>query len=430
MFVLPSTWFGGAWTRCNALVWSLLLLTGCFGGEEPLPPHEALAKAAQRIDGILAGERARSGHRPPLEKAETPDDPRGVSLWFYTHPLASMLLSQPELSAAFAQSHPGIRFRQQFIGDWSVAIQKLTVTLAAGDLPDLALVKRSWLARLVSSGRIAPLDTLLPGSLIDDIRAPSRAALTANGRLYALPADGFCSVLYYNRQLVKDGPPRTWEELARIARQVSRPARNPREALYGIGVLPFVESLWSAGGNVCDELASGLDEAPARKALDFVLSLRREGLAYPRVWGDAESAFELFLAGRVAMTVASSRHLSRTRKAPFPVGVAPVPGEGGPISMLSDNAIVVFAKYANAKRAAIAEVLDFLTGPEMQGADALALGSVPVRVSVAKETSVPPELEEAYLHGRNTPLVGPWGAIEYELRRYLDLAYRWEPTGK
>ena len=394
-----------------------------------MPPDQALAGAAQRINAILAEEGALA-RQPATPPAETPNDPREIVLWFYTHPLMAPMLSGAESLAGFSAAHPNVKLKRQFTGDWHVAIQKLTVSLAAGDLPDIALVKRAWLARLAPSGRIARLDSLLPASLIEDLRGPSREALTVNGHLYAFPADGFCSVLFYNRELVPGRPPRTWQELERIARDVSRPNDDPRQALYGLGDLPFIEALWSAGGNVCDEIACGLDSREAREALDFVLSLRNDNLAHPRGLGDPERAFELFLAGRVAMTVAGSSRLPRARNAPFPVGVAPVPGKTGPISMMSDNAIVVFARYAQAKRRAIAEALDFLTGPQVQGAAALALGSAPVRASVANKLPVTAGLDQAYLHAANTPLVGPWGAIEFELSRSLYLAYRWRPSQK
>ena len=403
----------------------VLLATGCFRGEEPLPPHEALARAAQRIDRVLAEERAH-GHAPaPTEPSQTPGDPACVTLWHCSHPLLSRSLLDRELMAAFSAAHPSVKFEHQFIGDWYVAVQKLTVSLAAGDVPDLALIKRPWLAHLAGSGRLAPLDGLLPPALLDDIREAPRRALSVRGILYALPADGFCSVLFYNKDLAGANPPATWEDLRRVAHEATR----IEDAVYGVGDLPFVEALWSAGGRVSDELASGLDTVEARETLDFILGLRREGLAHPRALGQPQRAFELFLAGQVAMTVADSHCVARLSTASFPSGVAPVPGKKGPVSRLSDSAIVVFAKYAQAKRTAIASVLDFVTGPRLLGKEAAVLGSAPIRASVAEDLSAIMGLDEAYAHARNTPLIPAWGAVEFELMRNLSLAYRWQPPG-
>lgn len=404
----------------------MLLLAGCFSGEEPAPPHEALARAAQRIDEILRQDRASNAEPTPSEPSESPPDATQVTFWFPAHALFSeLMLLHPAKLAAFHDAHPGVKLSHQFIGEWNVAIQKLTVSLAAGDLPDVVVVKRAWLARLATSGRIAPLDTLLPTVLTEDFRPPARETLMANGRLYALPADGFCSVLYYNRAVVGDAPPATWEDLRGRAREVNHPSEDLRNAVYAIGDLPFLETLWAAGGDVCGGQSSGLAAPQAREAMDFILGLRDEQLIHPRSLGDPLGALQLFFKGRVAMTVASSS--LGLEKAGFPYGMAPVPGKTGPVSMLSDNVMVVFARYAEAKRDAIVQVLDFLTGPEVQDAGALASGSVPTRKSVAQGLSVPAGLDQAFLHGRNTPLVGPWSAIEFELARCLDLAYRWKP---
>ena len=419
-----------------AIAWGATLLlagiaAGCFKGEPPVPPREALAQAAARINAALAEERALAAATPRTQPAEFPQDRACLVFWYYNHPLiSSTMLSDRGRLAVFQRAHPGIELHHQYIGDWAVAIQKLTVSLAAGDVPDVALVKRGWLARLVAAGRAAPLDGLLPASLLEDVQPPARRAFGLDGRLYALPADGFCSVLYYNRDVLGDTPPRTWEELRRIARQVARSHEDSEESFYAVGDVPFLEALWSAGGRVCDELACDLSAPEAAEALEFVLSLRDEGLAHPRALGSPDGAFELFLRGRVAMTVASSAYWPRAQRASFPAAMAPPPGKSGPASILSDDALVVFARYADAKKDAIAALLDWLTGPELQGQDAADAGSVPVRRSVAEAVSVSPALAEAYGLARNTPLIGAWSTVEFELMRSLALAYRWQPPAE
>ena len=404
----------------------VLGLAGCFAGEEPLPPREALTRAAARIEAIQAEERVFVVSPGGLEPAQRPDDPKAVSLWFCTHPLLSVLIGRPELLAAFNARHANAELRVHYIGDWHVAVQKLTVSLAAGDLPDIALVNRAWLSRLVTSGRIAELDTLLPAWLLDDLRPESREAFTAAGHLYAVAADGFCSVMFYNRDRIEEEPPQTWDGLQRMAGEFGAPAPGARAATYPLGDLPFLEALYSAGGWVVEGPRCGLNEPEAHDALDYVLRFRDDRLAHPRALGNPERAFELFLAGEVAMTVASSDHWERAKRAPFRAVMAPVPGKSGPVSLLSDSALVVFRRFADAKRAAIADVLAFLTGPELQGEGAASRGSAPVRRRVAEEVAVQPGLETAYGAARFTPLVGAWGAIEFELVRHLGLAYRFE----
>jgi hypothetical protein len=122
------------------------------------------------------------------------------------------------------------------------------------------------------------------------------------------------------------------------------------------------------------------------------------------------------------MTVASSSDWPRVREAGFTAVMAPVPGKTGPVSRRSDDAIVVFRRYATAKRAAVIAALDFLTGRVQY--DGMAAGSMPPRQGIPAG-SVPPGLPEAFACGRNTPLAGSWGAIEFEMMRYLTRAFRW-----
>jgi multiple sugar transport system substrate-binding protein len=412
------------YTSCGALgAAALLLFSGCIEGPKPMPPDEALQAASRAITAILR-EEAQSKPAPP-EPAQTPPDPRSVTVWFFSHPLLSETLMPPNAEEAFRRAHPDVRLSRQFIGDWGVAVQKLTVNLAAGDLPDVALVKRSWLARLIPSGRIAALDTLLPEDLVNDLRPPAREALSVEGRLYAWPADGFCSVLYCNRELLGREPPRTWEDLRAAAESV---AGSDADVSYAVGHLPYVPLLWSAGGDVVAGDRSALDSAEARETLEFLVSLRDAGLVNPHVVGDEAESFRLFAQRRVAMTVASSAYLPQARALPFRVDVGQVPGKTGPISAMSDNAFVVFRRYAEGKKAAIAEVLDYLSGPDVQGMKAVEAGSVPVRKSVAATVTVPAELTTAYETARGTPLIPAWAEAEFTLRRYLDLAYRWKPA--
>lgn len=389
-----------------------LSTAGCFGGDPPLPPDEALRRADARVTRILDEDREFAAARPLQSADVRPQDTGHVTFWFYTHPAIAPVAAQPARIQAFNAARPGVTLKAQFIGDWSVAVQKLTVTLAAGDMPDIAMVKRGWLARLARAGLLMPLDGYLPASFLSDFDPRIREALRCDGRLYALPADGFCSVLFHNSDLVAD-PPATWQGL--------------RDAALPIGDLPFLETLYSADGAVVDGDRSRLTEPPALEALSFILELRDAGLLTPLTLGHPAGGLRAFLDGRVAMTVASSEEWPRAAAARFPAAMAPVPGKSGPISMLGDNALVVFAKHAEARRAAVAEVLDFLTGPEVQGLDAAALGSVPVRRSVAAEVAVPEGLRAAFERARWTPLLPSWNAVEADLLRHLDLAYRWKP---
>lgn len=406
-----------------------LLLAGCFSGEKPLPPGEALARAARSIQAILDDENAQPHPvQPDSEDAPAHQKTSEVVFWFCTHPIYSRLAMDSRLITAFNADNPGTTLSAVYIGDWYVAVQKLVVTLAAGDLPDVALVNRDWTGRLARAGLLAELDALLPAEFVAEFDSNALQSMTLNGHLYGLPADGFCSALFYNRKLAGDTAPATWAGLERLARQTKSAVSGARETWYPIGDLPFIESLWSAGGYVCDERNNGLERPEARETLDFILKLRDEGLVHPWAMGNPDRAFDLFLRGDVALTTASSENIARTQEAPFAVGIAPIPGKTGPISRLSENVLVVFRKHAEKKRATLVQALRFLTGPALLSESPARPGSAPIRASLEEQFPVSPGLVEAYHAARAIPLMASWSPIEFELNRYLDLARRYQAS--
>lgn len=403
-----------------------IFFSGCIGPEKPLPPEEALSEAAARIHRILEQEPIAAARPIEQDSTKAPGALSSIRFWYAAHPVLGRALSQPESRRLVDERLGETRLDAQFIGEWPYAVQKLTVSLAADDLPDAALVARGWLPRLALSGRIIPLDMVLPDELLRDLRPSARAALSMDGHLYAVPADGFCLVLLYNRELLQEPPPQTWEELRTWALSVDWPSEAKGQK-HAIGALPFLPALWSAGGEVVRDGSCALDSAEARRALGFLLALRDEGLMHPQAIENTEYGLALFLRGDVAMTVASSEALGRVRSASFPVGIAAVPGERAPISAGAEYAVVIFARHAAAKREGLVRLVDALTGPEVQGRDAALMGSAPVRLSVAAKADTLPGLDRAYDSMRATPLVPAWGSIEMEMYRYLDRAYRWVP---
>jgi ABC-type glycerol-3-phosphate transport system substrate-binding protein len=399
----------------------VITCAGCFAKEQPLPPGEALAQVATRIDAFLAEEPV--GEEPPALRThpDPPENPNEVTFWYPSHSLVSPALARKEVLGAFREQHPDLILKPQYIGDWSVAVQKITVNVVAGDLPDIALVPRDFLARVLHSGLIAPLDDILPAELMDDFPEHVRQMFTVYEQLYALPADGYCDVLLINRVLVPEDSPRTWTDLQESCAKLKS---NPRVVLP-VGRYPYILALWGAGGEVCDAQRSRLTDPPAREALDFILGLRDAGYARTHLVDSAYGGAMTKSQDHVAMTVEASSTVAGLRRAGHDIAALPVPGKTGPLSRTGEHAFVVFAGHAAAKREAIAAVLDLLTGEAVQGEHAMAMGSVPVRRSIRDGIDDPHGLYKIYEVARATPLVAPWSAVEFELRHYLALAYAW-----
>ncbi len=401
-------------TRCllSALIpWVLL---GCLNSEPPLAPRDALHLAADRIDDILAEQSDVSSPTPPSVAPST----NAITLWYCAHPILAPALSYPEWKRDVQARQPGLAIETQYLGDWSMAVQKLTVNVAVNEPPDIAIVTRPWLAALIHGGHLAPLDEMLTPEFIADIRPAFADNLSVAGHLYALPADGFVSLLYRRAPAPVDTRMERWDELVAAAEAV----KSEHPQLSPIGYMPYEELLWSADGDICTTEHSLLRQPAADEALQFLVDLRVRNLLHPSVWRGSYLAWQAWERGEVSMTVASSEHAARLDSLDAAAG--PVPGKIHPVTRISDYVIVVFARDAERKRAGIAAILDYLTGAAVQGEGALAKGSLPVRTSVANTLTVP-TWARALDNAHAPPLVAPLASIEYELGRSLDRAFDW-----
>ena len=146
-----------------------------------------------------------------------------------------------------------------------------------------------WVAEFAQAGWLRDLTHLLPPQARADFFAGPLAAVTHDGRTFAVPWFVDAGLLYYRRDLLeKHGypPPETWEDLAETARAIA--LLEP--GLYGFVwqgkqyeglVCNVLEHLWSAGGGVLrgDEviLASPENE----RALAFLRHLVEPGHVTP-----------------------------------------------------------------------------------------------------------------------------------------------------
>jgi ABC-type glycerol-3-phosphate transport system substrate-binding protein len=368
---------------------------GCFfQGPRPLPPREALLGAHGEINARRA---APSSPAPPRATGSA----SRVTVWHIAHPAGNKLLDDTAL-ARFHASYPGVQLKALFIGEWTVAVQKLTVALVADDFPDIVLVPRDWAAMLAGAGRLLPPDVLLGEGQLAGIPRALRAACMADGTLFALPAGVSCSVLLCNAGLVPD-PPATWEAFRSVAASLRDHQADP--AFRPVGHYPFVEGLWSAGGDLLDDSgASLLDRPEALETLEWLLSLRDDELMHPGALLRPETGLARLLQGRCAMTVAD--HGSLPRNTPFQVTVSPVPGKSGPVSRLDMAVWAVIPGPDGASRDALTAVLDWL----LENAEPL-----------------PDAVAEALPHARAPRTAPGWTQAESSLASAIDRAARYAP---
>ena len=132
-----------------------------------------------------------------------------------------------DLEAAFEEAHPDIDLvvvDSPFTGFHDRAL----VLHQAGQLPDVLMIQVDWVAEFADLGMLEPLDERIaaePPEFFANI--PETFHTKWRGKQYYLPLESGAVALYYNTELFRaagiDGPPKTWDEYAESARQLTKP---------------------------------------------------------------------------------------------------------------------------------------------------------------------------------------------------------------
>lgn len=185
------------------------------------------------------------------------------------------------LARSFEASRPGVVVRL-IEGPQSTDLREnlLTASLLARDPTfDLVYLDVTWTPKFAAPGWLVPLD--------DRLDAPARAAFLPTalaagmhaGRLYRVPVRTDMGLLYYRADWLDSAgfaPPKTFDELARIARAFQDPPRRFGYVWQGKQyeglVCDYLEVLSGFGGTWADPATGevGLDGPAARAALAFL----------------------------------------------------------------------------------------------------------------------------------------------------------------
>lgn len=300
----------------------------------------------------------------------------------------------------FERRHPGVIVREELLPSstdqqhqfYAINLEDQRATF------DLLAVDVIWVQEFAMAGWIQDLDHLLPPSERDLYFPAAIQAATFETRLHAIPWYIDAGVLYYRRDLLDRygfSPPRNWPELVRIARTILQGERD--RALHGFVwqgkqyeglVCVALEFIWGHGANV-------LEEKPgAESAVTFMRDLVvREKISPALVFtADEEATRHLFGAGRAIFmrNWPYAWPLFQQEGSPVrgKVGIAPLPSFPGyrSASTLGGWMLAVPRRAAHQREAA--ELITFLTSPEIQRRMALEIGYKPTRRDLYRDASL------------------------------------------
>jgi multiple sugar transport system substrate-binding protein len=221
--------------------------------------------------------------------------------------------------ARFNKRYPNVKVTDQFtpITSWPDYIDKLVTQVASGKAPDLIHIATEGAQLSIQKKLIIPLDEFTktdPGKdLLSDVDPTLLKGFTVEGKLYLVPEAWNNMMIYYNTKVFKEaGIPRppddwTWDNFLAIAKRLTSGEGSSKRFGFGIpyfnfGLTPF----WYSNGTsvLKDDLKeSNLSDPRFLEAVKFIHGLVHEsGVSPDPANTDPNAVFQLFAAGRIAMT--------------------------------------------------------------------------------------------------------------------------------
>jgi maltose/maltodextrin transport system substrate-binding protein len=198
--------------------------------------------------------------------------------------------------------------------------------------PDIMFWAHDRYGEWAKGGLIAPLTPSAEmKAKIDDF---AWDAVTIDGKIYGYPIAVEALSLIYNKDLMPDGPAKTFEEMAALDAKLQKDKKHA--VLLAFETPYFTYPLMSAGGGYAfkkrpdgsyDVKDTGLDNAGSKQGVAFLAEMIEKGQIPRGVdYGVAEAKFN---KGEAAMTINGPWSWDNLNKSGVKYGVAPLPTLGG-----------------------------------------------------------------------------------------------------
>lgn len=301
----------------------------------------------------------------------------------------------------FQAQNPDITIKYEVLDSGPTGLQKLLQSASSNLLPDVAVVDGQWIARLVQSNILQPLDQLWPQEDQADFHPAVLAAETIDGKPYAIMFQtGMRGLLYRPSVLASLGVtefPTTFDgflELAKTLKDKGMAAEMiPAKANEEPSTMHMLSIFWGLGGQLVDDTGKpvffeGDNAAHLEKVYQMYRDMVADGYMRPEVTTMDETALRPFFYGNEVFAIGGSSSGIKQMWSELPdlandLAVAPYPMPDGktPITILGGYTYALTATDPE-KSAAAWKFIQFMTSPTNMGAINEALGQLPVRNSI------------------------------------------------
>jgi multiple sugar transport system substrate-binding protein len=251
-----------------------------------------------------------------------------------------------------------------------------------------------WTAQFAANGWIVPVN---PKSFrLSGMLAPAVASAKYLGRLYAVPFTSNAQLLYYRKDILAGRkPPKTWAQLAEMARTLAPPHHMAgyagQLAAYEGLTVNFAEAVQSAGGSILspDGTKVTVNSPQAREGLSFLCNGLRQGwIPRAALHYEEDPSAAAFESGKL-LFLNHWLYVYGQFSAPSPgnkvagkFGVTTLPGPNGPGSSALGGANLAISAYSRHQITAL-RFIKFLT-------------SVPAESQILINAAMPPAWTQLY----------------------------------
>jgi len=343
-----------------------------------------------------------------------------IQFWqFWSDPNTKPVIEK--LASEFEAENPGVKINITDL-TWANGHDKLVISFAAGQAPDIMELGSDWIAEFSSRGLLADFKSDLPKNYLEPA--------VWQDTLHALPWLLASRLLYFNLELLKEigaEMPSDWDDLLEICDRIDSLSDN----VFGFGCnsaekhrlyKKFLPFLWSNSGQVLDDSgqSSMLNTPEAIEALDYYLDLCDCGVIESQ-----RRLEEYFIDGNIGFIISGGWLLKRLRVSPpdfqYQLAEFMTPtGEPG-LSFFGGEYLAVSSKSDNIEMAK--KFAEFLTtrANSQRLCDAAGFGFPPYPDLVVDDPEKKIEADQL-LHSRSTPPTPLWVDIEADLEDAIEAA--------
>lgn len=294
----------------------------------------------------------------------------------------------------FEKEHPDVAYQFQPIpGNYP---EKIQLMLGTGKAPDLFWLKGDTAPAYMDFEVLEPLDpfvTLDQNFDETDFFSVFRDAFRHKGKNYGYAKDFNAYVLFYNKKLFAEagltGPPKNWEELYDFSKRLTKDTDGDgKNDQFGFVIEPSIDialpfALQNGGELVSDDGTVRVDEPEFIEALNFFMSLYRDGISTIPADQGAAWMGDVFSREQCAMTISGSWLIPylRDNSPNLEYGVSELP-QGKKRGTLAFTVAMVIPKQSNHKKGAWT-MLSYLAGKEGMKTWTNSGIALPTRKSVA-----------------------------------------------